>query len=295
MKAFVSFVLLAACAGPEDSTNIVEQDVDSNNGTSLNGTSLNGTSLNGTSLNGTSLNGTSVNGTSVTGTSMTAGSSTAPPLTGAGAVGSTWNGTTSGGVSIRLRIDSALQGSAPNTDLWFYGVSYQTSTGWSPLCGVDGTGAPILAVPVAGYWASTSSDAAHYNNTTSQFAWACRGKTVAKCVELGYKSYKGYVNQLQACVRLLRADYCGNGISYTKDGQLLNLWDRVGVQLDTEAWNPEAEWMPAGALCINSSNAARYQTTAAVDPKCVYKVATSTTCGISGSLKPTTLLVDELP
>jgi ADYC domain-containing protein/pentapeptide repeat protein len=291
----IAFVLFAAaCEVPDDATNIVEQDVDSNNGTSLNGTSLNGTSLNGTSLNGTSLNGTSINGTSLNGTSITANSTTAPPITGSGAVGSTWNGTTSTGATIKLRIDSALQGTGTNSDLWFYGVSYQTSTGWSPLCGVDGGGVPIKAVPVAGYWGATAGDTAHYASSTTQFSWGCRGKTVGKCVELGYKTYKGYTNQLITCVRALRADYCGTGKSYTVDGQLLNIYDKAGVQLDTEAWTPEAEWATAGALCINSSKAARYQTTAAVDTACVIKVSTSTTCGV-GFTKPTALIIDELP
>jgi hypothetical protein len=221
-------------------------------------------------------------------------SSTAPPITGAGVVGSMWNGTTDNGAAIVLRIDSATQGTGSNADLWFYGVSYQTTAGWSPLCGVDGTGAAVKAVPVAGYWANTTGDAAHYTTSSTSFTWACRAKTIAKCVELGYKTYRSATKQLTTCVRLLRADYCGNGISYTADGQLLNLYDSLGIQHDTETWTPEAEWTEAGAICINSTKAARYQTTAAVDPKCVYKVKTTTRCGTTG-FHATTWLIDELP
>jgi ADYC domain-containing protein/pentapeptide repeat protein len=284
--------LLGACAAVpgDDPSNIVEQEVDSNNGTSLNGTSLNGTSLNGTSLNGTSLNGTSVTGTNVNGSTVTAVSSTAPPVTGSSVVGSTWNGTASNGTTVKLRIDSAQQLTAPNAELWAYGISYQTSSTWTPLCGLDGTGAPIKAIPVAGYW---SNDAAKYYTSSTTFTWGCRGKTVAKCVELGYKTYKGWTSQYQSCVRLLRADYCGTGISYTVDGTLLNLYDNKGIQLDTEAWKPEAEWDANHAICINSSNAARYENTAALDTRCVLKVSTSSTCATS--FKPTTLLIDELP
>jgi hypothetical protein len=284
----IAFVLFgAACGLPDDdeATNVVFQDVDSNNGTSLNGTSLNGTSLNGTSLNGTSLNGTSITANNL---------ATSSPLTGSGVVGSQWTGTLSTGGTIKLRIDSALQGTGTNADLWFYGVSYQTSTGWSPLCGVDGGGVPIKAVPFAGYYSSTAGDLAKYNPSSTQFSWGCRGKTVAKCVELGYKPFKGRTSQMQTCVRALRADYCGNGKSYTVDGTLLNIYDKVGIQLDTEAWTPEAEWATSGAVCINSSKAARYQTTAAVDTACVIKVASSSNCGV-GWTKPTALIIDELP
>lgn len=274
---------------PVSSQNV--QEVDSPNGTSLNGTSLNGTSLNGTSLNGTTLTGVAVSGLSSTGVTVHAASGTALPMTGAALVGSTWTGTaqaTPGGpISIKLRIDSALQGTAPNADLWFYGVSYQTSSTWTPLCGLDSTSAPIKAVSVAGTWSSVN---ATYSPSATQFTWACRTKTIAKCVELGYKTWKGYANQLAACVRLLRADYCGSGMSHTVDGTLLNLYDNVGVQSDTQAWKVEAEWTPTGARCINSLNAARFELTLAKDPICV-KSLENTTCG---TFAHGALLIDEL-
>jgi len=290
--------VLFGCVAEPDVTdpNLGETDqaIDSNNGKSLNGTSLNGTSLNGKSLNGKSLNGTSLNGKSLNGTALSAVSTTAPPITGSAVVGSTWTGTSSTNDTFNLRIDSALQGTGANSDLWFYGVSYQTTTGWSPICGVDSANAPILAVPVAGVWKSTLVDMAHYGTSTTQFTFACRGKSIAKCVELGYKTYKGFTNQLQACVRLLRADYCGTGVSFTVDGTLLNLYDNVGVQADTETWKPEAEWGTAGATCVNSANRARYDLTVGLDTNCITPRITSATCGTSFA-NTSTLLVDELP
>ncbi|HEV7558992.1 MAG TPA: ADYC domain-containing protein [Kofleriaceae bacterium] len=268
---------LASCATDIDfEEGQTSQDVDSNNGTSLNGTSLNGTSLNGTSLNGTSISATSSSG---------------PPLSGTGPVGSKWSGTATNGTSVNLRIDSASQGTGTNADLWFYGVSFQTSTGWQPLCGLDANNVPIQAVPVAGAWKATAADQAAYVTTSSQFTWGCRLKTVAKCVELGYKTWKGYSNQLQACVRLLRADYCGTGVSYTVDGTLLNLYDSVGVQKDTETWPAEAEWTPTGATCVNKNNLARYTLAVEKDPKCVKPLKT-TTCGTT--FTNGAILIDEL-
>jgi hypothetical protein len=285
---------LGACIAPVDDSDEsdlgqVDQGIDSLNGTSLNGTSLNGTSLNGTSLNGTSLNGTSLNGTSLSGTSIIANSTTGTPISGTAAVGSTWNGTASNGAAVKLRIDSVLQGTAPNADLWFYGVSFaSTSTTWAPLCGLDASSVPIKAVTVAGVWDTTGT----YKTSSTSFTFACRTKTVAKCVELGYKTFKGYANQLASCVRLLRADYCGTGVSNTVDGTLLNLYDNVGVQFDTELWFPEAEWTPTGARCVNSNVSARYLLTGAGKPGCVNKEL-SLTCGLS-FLKGA-VLIDELP
>jgi hypothetical protein len=292
LRYVVSLVAVASCAVDDvEPVGHNVQEIDSPNGTSLNGTSLNGTSLNGTSLNGTTLTGVAVSGLTSAGVTVKAASGTALPLSGASLVGSTWTGTaqaTTGlPVSLKLRIDSALQGTGTNADLWFYGVSYQTSSTWTPLCGLDTTGKPIQAVSVAGTWSTFN---ATYAPSTTQYTWACRTKTIAKCVELGYKTWKGYANQLAACVRLLRADYCGSGISHTVDGTLLNLYDNVGVQSDTEGWKVEAEWMPTGARCINSNNAARYEKTTTGDPLCL-KSLESTTCG---TFAHGALLIDEL-
>ena len=292
-QSIVTLALVGGACASQVGEQIGEssQDVLSPNGKSLNGISLNGISLNGKSLNGKSLNGISLNGKSLNGVTLTASSVSGPPLSGANLVGSTWTGTASDGSTVALRIDSATAGAAPNAELWFYGMSYQTTTGWQPLCGLDVDGKAVLALSVAGVWTATASDLAHYTASTTQFTLACRATTVAKCVELGYKTYKGYTSQLASCVRLLRGDYCGTGSAYTTDGNLLNLFDNVGVQADTEAWSPEAEWTPDGAQCVNSKNAARYELVLSSDPWCVRHAETAT-CGTT--FKNGTVLIDEL-
>jgi len=304
--------LLGACVPSGDEPlRETDQTVTSLNGISLNGISLNGISLNGISLNGISLNGISLNGTSVSGAPISAGTTTTsgtptttttttttttasgPPLSGSAIVGSTWTGTATNGATVALRIDGAVVGTPPNGDLWFYAVSYQTNAGWSPLCGLDSAGLPVLAVSVAGVWTATASDLAAYSSSSTKFTLSCRAKTIAKCVELGYKTFKGYTTQLTTCVRLLRGDFCGTGQPYTVDGTLLNLYDNVGVQADTEAWAPEAEWTPSGARCVNSNNSARYLLALSKDPKCVRPIKT-TSCGTS-SFANGAILIDELP
>jgi len=299
-KTIVCISLLGtACALPiessgsgEEAVGEVGQEVVSFNGISLNGISLNGISLNGISLNGISLNGISLNGISLNGTSISAVSTTGAPLTGASMVGSTWNATASNNTTVKLRVDKATQGTAPNADLWFYSVSYQTSSGWSPMCGLDAANTPVQAVTTAGVWTATAADAAKYVSSTTQFTFACRAKTIAKCVEMGYKTYKGYTNQLASCVRLLRGDYCGTGTAYTVDGTMLNLFDNVGVQADTENWFPEAEWTPSGARCINVHNSARFELAVAKDPKCAKPIEVDD-CGYH--FANGAVLIDELP
>ena len=277
--------LSAACAvdpGSDEDLKLGEVDnlVESGNGTSLNGTSLNGTSLNGTSLNGTTLGALGVTGHNASGGAVTAayGSTTAPPLAGSSWVGSTWTGyVTNLAITVPIKIISGDALPAPNAEVWEYEIQFQNSAGWQKLCGVDGGGAAIKAISVAGTWSATT---ATWASSTTQFTLACRQKSVAKCVELGYKSYKGYSNQMASCVRMLRADYCGNNVSYTLDGQLVNLYDNLGIQADSQPWTKEGAWAPTGAKCLRTGGKIRYVTLGTGTPACAAALYTST-CGDS--------------
>jgi hypothetical protein len=294
MKQPILGIVLACTActsSAEELLGETAQDGLSFNGISLNGVSFNGISFNGTSLAGASLAGVGVAGTSSKGLPLAAISVVGPPLAGAALVGSSWAGITYEGAQVKLRVDAASAGTAPNADLWFYRLSYQTASGWFPLCGLDASNLPIQAVSVAGVWRQVPGDLASYGPSATLFSLACRGKTIAKCVELGYKPYRGHAAQLASCVRLLRGDFCGTGVSYTVDGNVLNLYDSVGVQADVAQWTPEAEWTPSGASCVNSNNAARFDLVVSRDPRCIQHDETPT-CGTS--FANGAVLIDEL-
>ena len=57
----------------------------------------------------------------------------------------------------------------------------------------------------------------------------------------------------QACVRMVRADYCGDGVEHTRNGTPVDIFDRVGVQKDEPAppLSFEAAWGPEGAICAD--------------------------------------------
>ena len=55
-----------------------------------------------------------------------------------------------------------------------------------------------------------------------------------------------------ACVRMVRADYCGDGTPHTRNGTKINFWDNSGVLAD-DPWPGmrfEAAWSPQGAVCV---------------------------------------------
>lgn len=257
MKLYPLVLLLAACATDLD-LGSTEQDVISTNGRSLNGTTLNGRSLNGRSLNGRSLNGISLNGVSLNGRSLNGVALSGSQLTATGTtlVGATLTGILDDGAALQLRVDSATALPAPNADVWAYGISYPVGDGtWASVCGPN-----TLAIPLAGVWnyASGVAGGGAWTASTTSFTLGCRGTALAKCVELGYKPWNNLRAQHQACTRMLRADYCGDGTSYTFNGWTLNVFDNLGIQKLAPGYSDytfEAHWGANGALCMSSYRA----------------------------------------
>ncbi|MBC7879733.1 MAG: hypothetical protein H7Y37_00215 [Anaerolineae bacterium] len=59
----------------------------------------------------------------------------------------------------------------------------------------------------------------------------------------------------QACTRLIRADYLGDGRSHTQEGTLVEVYDILGIRrrrsLPGSGMVFEAAWSPRGATCIH--------------------------------------------
>ena len=122
------------------------------------------------------------------------------------------------------------------------------------LCEPDGRG-ERWAFPLRGQW-----DAEGGRISNEGFTLTCADGAQGKCVRFGYKPWKTLPNGLrlepyhQACVRLVRADYCG-GHGTTRDGMLIDIYDAIGI--NAPAPNPaavglrfEAAWTTTGAVCV---------------------------------------------
>ena len=63
----------------------------------------------------------------------------------------------------------------------------------------------------------------------------------------------------EACVRMVRADYCGDGVSHTVDGIGIDVWDSSNINLmssistDPDGYGHEGEWTPSGARCLSDA------------------------------------------
>jgi hypothetical protein len=124
---------------------------------------------------------------------------------------------------------------------------------WVPLCEPDREG-QREGFPVPGRW----DELGRYHADAGHFALTCTSGAQAKCVRFGYKPWKpapdgaSLVPLYEACVHMVRADYCGDGVATTREGTQIDIFDRHGVQrAETEqGWRFEAGWSPAGAVCV---------------------------------------------
>jgi hypothetical protein len=150
----------------------------------------------------------------------------------------------------QLKIVSVTQSTAPGqSDVYFYNIQNWNGSAWVSAC-YDGAGQPVEAIALQGNW-----DAATGTRTSdSGLTWACRGAALAKAVEWGWRPWVSTAlkNLHQAAVRMIRADYCGNGTHHTTNGNPIDIQDHLGIQTFESSWNVEAGWGVNGAVCVDT-------------------------------------------
>lgn len=185
---------------------------------------------------------------------------------------------TSSGVSITVKFDDiALDTTYAHVkDVWTYSMSAKSSAGdvWPSIC-EDTTGGPVPMIPIVGsYW---DLDTGNRIDNDKTMTMGCTSGAIGKCVRIGYRNWatgtscKGHdrdrdkkkdnceqvplKDHHQACTRMIRADYCGNGQSHTLNGTVISVMDYLQpiILLDEEKWQIEARWTPSGAICLTEA------------------------------------------
>lgn len=152
---------------------------------------------------------------------------------------------------------------------------------------------PTAAIAVGGQWDYNSGAPGDGRKLIEQgnpaydthVTFACTDGAIGKCVEKAH--YKPWANAApecrvswvglwprrrcwtetqemlhEACVRMVRADYCGDGVSMTVDGIGIDLWDESSINTQSEqVWGLEGEWTPNGARCLDVANMGRTSAT----------------------------------
>jgi hypothetical protein len=101
----------------------------------------------------------------------------------------------------------------------------------------------------------------NYVDDRTRFSLSCVGGVEAKCLRWGYLPWRrapaadvSLAPYFESCVRLARADYCGDGQASTREGTAVDIHDEVGVLQRTPnlpEFEFEAGWTPRGAVCVH--------------------------------------------
>ncbi len=183
-------------------------------------------------------------------------------------VGTVLQGTASNGKPVEVAICGAEPSSEDPTMVWYRIQVWNTvAQEWeNPCVALDHVPDP-RALAVNGVWDATGAR----RDVPGKLTFACENGAISKCILWGYKPWASRNGQSladlhQACTRMARADYCGNGRSHTHEDTTIDMYDRLGiVERATEAsadWDPtrgsfEAAWAPDGATCLGHTRDGR--------------------------------------
>jgi hypothetical protein len=180
---------------------------------------------------------------------------------GKGVVGTVLQGTASDGNPVRVAI-SAAEPSSEDPQLSWYRIEAWNSLAqkWeNPCVGLASVPNPrVLAV--SGIWDASGA----HHDVPGKFTFACENGAITKCITWGYKPWESHnghslADLHQACTRMARADYCGNGRHHTRQDTLIASDDGLGVgarttgtsvDFDLTRASFEAAWAPDGATCL---------------------------------------------
>lgn len=144
----------------------------------------------------------------------------------------------------------------PAGETVLYAMSERAGPGgeWRNLCLPDPYGRR-LGFPLAGRFTPDGS----YVSDPDRLLITCTGGAEGKCIRFGYRPWAAAPDgtplaaAYNACVRLVRADYAGDGRGTTRDGQPIDIYDAFGIQQpgNDPRYAFEAGWSADGAVCVN--------------------------------------------
>ena len=159
--------------------------------------------------------------------------------------------------TLALRIDR-VEEDAKAPGLFLYEMRAQDDTGgWKNICEPDQDGKG-WTIPLGGHMGEDG----RFEPDAGKLTLTCTSGVLGKCLRAGYRFWEPDAKALQrfqACTRLYRADYCGDGQGWTADGTLIDVYDDAGVQSPEvrSTLEFEAGWSPDGAVCVHHTRVPR--------------------------------------
>ena len=200
------------------------------------------------------INGEVVGDLSLSATTLV-GTLAGKPVSGADFVGAQVIQEGPSGDVLEATIDAiAADPGDPSGEILLYTLSVVDETTGLPssMCKPDASGA-ARAIPAAGSWTESGAHVAD-----GRVTFGCTSGVIAKCMRWGYKPWKSVpggasmTNYHQACTRMARADYCGDGQSHTQNGTEIDFYDALPINVNTSGLLMlfDGAWGPDGAYCI---------------------------------------------
>jgi len=124
------------------------------------------------------------------------------------------------------------------------------------LCDADGNGLHTAAVIKDVTIDPFTADMAPRKGTAY---FACTSGAVGKAITWGYRPWERSLAEFSAAVRMVRADYCFDGMSWTENGTALQVRDRWNINTFVSAAPPtEVVWTKTGIACLTQPRASIY-------------------------------------
>lgn len=181
-------------------------------------------------------------------------------------VGTRFDATLVDGKTVAMRITGVVRhkklsdGPPPGPRHSDYVIQYKSGNRWAPLCPSEAPAAMLVSGSFG--HAPDGRPNGDYDPTRTHLTFACRDGVAAKCQGWGYWSWNPKrAAYFQACTRMARADYCGNGRSRTVDETMINYLDLhrkpLGQLKAMDGFEPEAVWglgaagKPPAAICLS--------------------------------------------
>jgi hypothetical protein len=167
-----------------------------------------------------------------------------------------------GGKQVELMIRSVVEDrqAVGGRVLLHHFVVANEAGGYVDLCAPDANGSS-LGFPVP--------------DAHGGFDLTCTSGAIGKCIRWGYRPWEEQPGGPrlaalhQACVRMARADYGGDGRASTRDGVHIDLYDDLGIE--TPGGDPslvfEAGWTEQGAVCVNHPRVAKNVTLSEIEAR----------------------------
>jgi len=161
-----------------------------------------------------------------------------------------------GGRTLKVRIEAVEPDPLDKSgDTLLHTFSVQDDKGhWLALCEPDRDGRRA-GFPLAGRALADG----RIVPSPGRIELACTSGAQGKCVRFGYKPWRtgpsgiSLLDAYNACIKMVRADYCGDGRATTREGMRIDVYDRFGIQ-KADALSDmtfEAGWTQDGAVCVN--------------------------------------------